>query len=128
MDVGRTHRDWLSEIRALPKSRVFVQHNPPTPRYGRAASKLGYLLRSAVVLGVRREGAADERVEISVWAPNAEGRGTGYYGCFRLYFERDAVSLALLFCFYDGTEKSPGFRSVGAAREYSRASGFEEVT
>lgn len=126
MSEGRRDRDWLSEIRALPKSRVFVEHNPPTPRYGRASAKLAYLLRHANLLGWRQVSDSDERVEIGVWAQNAEGRGPGYYACFRLYLDGDVVSLALLFCFYDGTEKSPGFRSLEAATEYSRSSGFKE--
>lgn len=37
------------------------------------------------------------------------------------------VEAAVLFCFYDGTEKSPGFKSAQSAREFAHANGFEVI-
>lgn len=118
---------WLDEVRKLPRERVFVQHNPPTPRYGRAQAKLGYLLEASTLVGVRPHETLPHCFEVAAWAPRPEGRGHGYYTCFRLFLERDNVTLALLFCFYDGTERSPGLRSLDAARELARSNGFEDT-
>jgi hypothetical protein len=52
-------------------------------------------------------------------------RGPGLYSCMRLFLAGETV--ALLFCFHDGTEKSPGLRSMWAARTYAKSKGFEEV-
>ena len=47
-----------------------------------------------------------------MWAPPGHGRGPGYYCCFRIYHPQGETLFALLFCFYDGTEGSPGFKQV----------------
>lgn len=127
MNKSYTTRDWLAEVQRLTKERIFVQHNPPTPRYGRALAKLAYLIKESAYLGVRPYETAIGRVEIALWAPNPEGRGSGYYSCFRLFLEREVVTAALLFCFYDGTEKSPAFRTLTAAAEYARFNTFKET-
>lgn len=116
---------WLDRVRDLPPERVFVQHNPPTARYGRAQVKLGYVLREAHYLGVREAEGSQTRLEIATWTRAPSGRGFGYYACFRLYFDKDVLAAAMLFCFYDGTERSPGFKSLEAALQYARARGFE---
>ncbi len=120
-------RDWLDEVRRLPADRIFVLHNPPTPRYGRAQAKLGYLLKGSTYLGLRPHESGVDRVEVALWAPNPEGRGHGYYACLRLFMERGVVSAAMLFCFYDGTEKSPGMRSLMSALEFARLNGFKDT-
>lgn len=114
-------------MRRLSSDRVFVQHNPPTPRYGRAQAKLSWILKTSTSLGLRPHESAADRVELSLWAPNPEGRGHGYYACFRLFFESEVVTAAMLFCFYDGTEKSPGFRTLISALEFARLNGFKET-
>lgn len=129
--MGEVHRtrDWLAEVRKLPKAMVFVQHNPATPRYGRALAKLGYVLRESIGLGVRRSEGTTGSVEIASWSPNPDGLGYGYYSCFRLYLDgaQDQVVSAVLFCFYDGTEKSPGFRTLSSAQEYCRLHAFKDT-
>lgn len=117
--------DWLEELCNVPRGRVFVQHEPETPRYGRARAKLRYILGHGTVLGARRhtESAA---VEVAVWAPPSTGLGHGYYACFRLVRAPASEVYALLFCFYDGTERSPGFRSAAAALTFARSQGFSE--
>jgi hypothetical protein len=116
--------DWVAEIQGLRADQVFVQHNPPTPRYGRAQSKLSYLIREGIFLGSRLTDDMPERLEIATWTRPPTGRGYGYYACFRLFFQEKQLVAALLYCFYDGMEQSPGFKSQDAAREYATANGF----
>ena len=119
--------DWLERVRRLSAEQVFVQHNPPTPRYGRAQAKLPYLIREGRLLGSKSVDTPD-RIEIALWARPASGRGHGYYGCFRLFLEDGDVLAALLFCFYDGTENSPGFKTVDAAAQSAAGNGFRVTT
>jgi hypothetical protein len=119
--------DWLERIRKLSADQVFVERNPPTPRYGRAQSKLAYLIREARLLGTRAVPRHPDRLEVAVWARPASGRGHGYYACFRLFFEEEAIIAALLFAFYDGTERSPGFKSFDAAAQFAAGHGFGVV-
>jgi hypothetical protein len=119
--------DWLARLRSLGPDQVFVRHVPMTPRYGRAAQKLRYVLRASTVLGVRataRHGT--DAVEIATWAPAPSGPGHGYYACFRIFLEGGRPSSAVLFRFYDGTDKSPGFKSLDSAKAYAAAQGFTE--
>jgi hypothetical protein len=119
-------RDWLQEVRALPARAVYVRHEPATPRYGRAQAKLRWLLRESTVIG-RRDADYPGAVEIAAWARSPSG-GFGYYSCFRLFLGEDReVVAAVLFCFYDGTEKSPGFRSARSARDFALLHGFEVI-
>lgn len=117
----------LEEIQGLPRTRRAVQHEPETPRYARARAKLEYVVREAVYLGTRGAEREPEAVEIAVWARPGHGQGFGYYCCFRLFLDKGTVRWAVLFCFYDGTEGSPGFKSVDAARAYARSHGFNGV-
>ena len=117
--------NWLSQLQTLPPDRLFVEHHPLNPRYGRAQSKLRWLVRESVFLGERPASPeSDNSVEIAVWAPPATGRH-GCYCCFRLFLECEEVLAALFFCFYDGTEESPGFRFVDGAQAYASSQGFE---
>lgn len=122
-----TEVDWLERLRHRSTDQVFVQHNPPTPRYGRAQSKLAFILREARLLGSRPVAMHHDRLEIATWARPAAGRGYGYYACFRLFLDGGAVRAALLFAFYDGTEQSPGFKSFDAAAQFAFANGFQVI-
>lgn len=73
------------------------------------------------MMGVAADG---DDLEIAVWAPSDHSRGAGYYGCFRLFVEDGVATGATLFCFYDGTESSPGIASIQEARAYARSNGF----
>ena len=117
--------NWLDAVRALPKQALVVSHNPMTPRYDRALAKMSYLLRRSILLGERDADQHADAVEIATWAPPPTGRGDGYYCCFRLHLdEHGQVWFARLFCFYDGTESSHGFKSSQTARGFSRQQGF----
>jgi hypothetical protein len=76
-------------------------------------------------LGERSVEKRRREIEIAVWAPPEQGRRPGYYCCFRIYFKGDDMVFAVLFCFYDGTEGSPGFRSFESARAYAFSEGFD---
>ena len=118
--------DWLALLKELPDDRIFVQHEPPTPRYGRAQTKLRYVLRASNYLGWRHSrGSAADSIDIALWSPPAHGRGHGYYTCFRLLRSDDEVVAGVLFCFYDGTEKSPGFKSRSAAQAFAEGHAFK---
>lgn len=119
---------WIAKLRALGPERIYVQHSPMTPRYGRAAQKLRYVLRASSVLGQRAlVGPDTDAIEIATWAPPQHGRGHGYYACFRIFRHEGEPSAAVLFCFYDGTDKSPGFKSINAATVYAVAQGFDQT-
>jgi len=118
---------WLDKIRALPAHCRFVQHEPETARYARARQKLSYLIDASQLVGTR-PGARESALEVAAWAPPPDGRGPGYYSCFRVFRGGDGqVTAAVLFCFWDGTEASRGFRSFEAARSFATSDGFEEV-
>jgi hypothetical protein len=120
--------DWLEELRQLPAERRAVQHEPETPRYAKARQKLRYIVREARLLGVQedpeRPGAA---WLLAVWAPPDRGIGYGYYACFRAYLDQGRILLAVLYCLYDGTESSPGFKSFDPAKAFAKTQGFHEV-
>ena len=117
--------DWFGQLQRLPVDRVVVAHEPHTPRYDRAGAKRGYVTREGQYLGWRSAESNQEiSVEIAVWAPNPSGRGPGFYTCFRLYHRDQVVGLALLFAFYDGSEKSPALKSLDSAMALARRHGF----
>ncbi len=121
--MGEMH-NWWDAVKQLSAAHRFVDHQPETSRYARARQKLPYLIREGVYLGYSHRIPSDDRVEIAIWAPPADGKGPGYYCCFRLYLEDDMVIYASLFCFYDGTESSPSLRNLHEAEAYARANQF----
>jgi hypothetical protein len=117
--------NWKHVLRDLPLDACIVEHQPFTTRYQRANSKLEYLLEHAEVLGARdSERPISSCAEIAVWAPEPTKRRPGYYACFRIYLEDSHPVFAVLYCFYDGRDQSPGFRSVEAATSFAVAQGF----
>lgn len=118
--------DLLASLRRLPADRRVVLHQPETPRYARARQKLRLLIREGEFLGARKDPERADAWLLALWAPPFSGRGDGYYACIRLFMAEDTPTLAVLYCFYDGTEQSPGFRSVEAARAYAESRGFKE--
>lgn len=120
--------DWIAALRELPEDALWVQHRPLTPRYVRAAAKLPALLRSAALLGTR-PAENPEHTELATWSPPPDGRGVGAYCCFRAYGARvGPLRAAALFCFYDGRDQSPGFRTLSSAQTFARDAGFLGAT
>lgn len=118
----------LRAMAGLPRRMRLVLHQPETARYQRARARFDYLMEAAHVLGVRASGSSGSSLEVALWAPPPAGQGYGLYACVRLYYDGHALNLAVLFCFYDGTEGSPGFKSPAAALCFARSNGFEEPT
>lgn len=118
------HYTWWDAVKQLPATHRFVVHEPETPRYARARQKLPYLIRTGVYLGWSDTTGEDDRLEIAIWAPPDQTSDSGYYSCFRLFIEDGMATGAVLFCFYDGTEASPGFTTLQDAETYARANGF----
>ena len=117
--------DWFAKLRLLPLTHVIIHHQPRTPRYDRAGSKLRYILRESALLGFRSlDPPSESSVEMAVWAPHPSGKGAGFYTCFRLYLDEGSPTIAQLFAFYDGTERSIALKSLSAALTYSRSNGF----
>lgn len=117
--------DWLEELLGLPPDARYVKHNPASPRYFRGAQKLGYVLRNGSFLGSQPDAERSDAVCVALWAPPGHGRGKGYYCCFRVYVVDGKVQYAVMYCFYDGTDESPGFKTESSARAYARSEGFE---
>ena len=115
--------DWLGRARDLDDRHLAAEHQPETLRYSRARAKLRYLVNQGQQIGERSVQDRPSEVEIAVWSPPDQGR-YGCSSCFRIYHRRKIPTFAVLFCFYDGTENSPGFRSVGSARAYAESEGF----
>ena len=118
--------NWFSTLRNLPPSCRAVSHQPLTPRYSRANQKLDYLISNGVYLGCRADPERRNVVLIAVWAPPSTGRRGGYYACFRIRLEEEKASWAILYCFYDGTDGSPSFKTEESAALFARTNGFEE--
>lgn len=120
--------DWLEELRRLPPERRAVQHEPETPRYAKARQKLRYIVRETQLLGVvadpERPGTA---WLLATWAPPDRGVGPGYYACFSVFVDDERVLFAVLYCLYDATEHSPGFKSIDAAKAFAESQGFHEA-
>jgi hypothetical protein len=117
--------NWLDALQKLPLDLVSVAHQPMTPRYSRAIDKRIYLLREGVLLG-ERSASYKQAVEVALFAENPNGnKKPGYYAGVRIFLdEKKTVLSAVIFCFYDGTEKSPGFKNVDAAFKYALEGGF----
>ena len=62
-----------------------------------------------------------------VFAEHPLGRKKpGFYSCFRIFHDSDQLPLlALVFCFYDGTESSPAIKSLGTAQAFARGGGLQ---
>lgn len=117
--------NWLAALNELPLDLVSVAHQPMTPRYSRALDKRIYLIREGVLLG-ERSASYNNAVEIALFAENPNGsKKPGFYACIRLFLdEKKTVLSAVIFCFYDGTEKSPGYKCVDSALKYALEGGF----
>lgn len=119
-------KDWLVKLKNLSLDKIAVAHEPMTPRYARAIDKRSYIIREGVYLGSR---AIDfsSAIEVAIFAENPMGRRkSGFYSCFRIFYDSDKIPLlALVFCFYDGTESSPTIKSVEAAQAFAREGGFQ---
>ena len=126
--MGEMHDSWWEATKSLPETHRFVAHEPETPRYARARQKLRYLIRKGEYLGSTGAFGDTGRIEIAVWVPPDQGKGPGYYGCFRLFIEESVVTGAVLYCFYDGTESSPSLSTLQDAQAFARANGFVKET
>ena len=122
----------LAEIERLYLDDKFVvEHVPNSKRYNRAESLLSYIVKHSTVLATKK---SDERnrenaVEVALWSRNPRGQGCGLYVVVRLFFEKETSSRPYwgeLFCFYDGSDKSPCLRSCENARAYARNNGYGE--
>ena len=122
--MGKMHSSWWEAVKGLPETHRFVAHEPETPRYARARQKLRYLIRNGAYLGSSDASEDEGRIEIAVWAPPTQGRGPGYYACFRLFIDAGVALGAVLFCFYDGTESSPSLSTLQDASAFAQANGF----
>jgi len=118
-------RDWMADIKQLPIENIYVQHEPFTPRYSNALIYLRKLVHFGDCLGFR-EVIQNTTIEIAVWLELGTKRRTpGIYCCFRLTYTPEMhLRIAVLFCFYDGTEKSPIFYNKDSATVYARNEGF----
>lgn len=117
-------RNWMADLRTLPDTHLTVQHNPMSLRYSRALNKLWLVVRDGQLLGHRE---MDRHIsEIAVWCNSGVEKRCGYYACFRIFYDKiDNASSAIMFCFYDGTEKSPCMKSVSSAQTYAKSEGFK---
>ena len=116
--------DWPGQIRRLPSNKRAVAHEPETARYAKARAKHRYLINEGTYLGFQRTPGRQTEIEVAVWAPPDTGRGYGHYGCFRVFVKDGEVLSSVLFCYYVGTEASPGFRSLEKAQALAKQQGF----
>lgn len=118
----------LQALRSLSADQIAVRHNPMSGRYQRAGTRINYLLRHGSNLGQREhdEWPPHEAMEAALWAPPPSGNGHGYYACFRVEFDDGYPVFAVLFAFYDGTDKAPGFSTLADAKAFAQAQGFTD--
>lgn len=115
----------MSEIQRLPPEQVRVEHEPATPRYSRATQKIRYVLRVGSLVGTRMEIEDGNPLELAIWVPAPSGSGCGLYPCWRVWSHEGQSALAIMFTFYDGTEKSPCIKSTNSARDFAKKNDFE---
>ncbi len=111
-------RDWLEDLRGLSTEKVIVRHHPSTDRYlFSAAAGLPRVLSEGEAIGWRElNGESKECVELVIWTPPLNRGDCGLYVCGRLYFDAKSSPIsATIFCFYDGTEKSPCYKTKDEA-------------
>lgn len=119
--------DWTLALRTVPSERCVVSHQPETPRYARARQKLRHLVHGSILVGYQQDAERERTWHIAVWAAPLSRRDPGYFACFRLLLNKTgAPDRAVLYCFYDGADRSPSFRTPEAARAYALAQGFRE--
>ena len=118
-------RDYLSDLRSLPLRQVAVRHEPMTKRYQYAAEKMERILDNSAYVGMHAV-SLPHVIEVALFLENERNtKKPGWYSCFRLFYSTDERILsATLFCFYDGTEKSPAIYSLDAARAYAKDGGY----
>lgn len=119
--------DWILALRAVPPEWCIVSHQPETPRYARARQKLRHLVHGSELVGHQVDLERVRTHQIAVWAAPHSRRDPGYHDCFRITLDQHgAPDRAVLFCFYDGSDRSPSFRSAEAARAFALNQGFKE--
>lgn len=118
-------RDYFSDLRSLPATRVGVRHDPMTQRYQYAAEKLERIVGDSVYVGFNLV-SLPHVIEIALFLENRRStKKPGWYTCFRLFYAADEQILsATLFGFYDGTEKSPAIYTLDAAKAYAKDGGY----
>lgn len=64
-------------------------------------------------------------MELAFWAPSPRGQGPGFYWCVRAFMDQDdEIVGGVVFCFWDGSESSPGFSTIEAALSHATRDGF----
>ncbi len=116
--------DWLDALRGLPPERIFVDHEPPTPRYVRAEVLLRSLVERSELVGVQADPERTSAWLIALWCSQTSRYRRGFYSCFRLFVDNGAVFAASLYCFYDGEGDSPRIDSRSAAEALAALNGF----
>ena len=109
-----SHSRFLELLQQLDPEKIEIKHNPMTERYRtHAFSSLVYLLKNGVCIGWRKleKPILDEMIEVVIWAEPLFADSCGFYSCFRLHFLQQKLERATFFCFYDGKDKSPCFKS-----------------
>ena len=120
----------LSEVRSLmerDRDRVFVHHEPWTARYIRAERDLKRVVFQGRLIGSKRVQSGEPGFEIVVWNDQDFEERYGLYSVFRIYAQDNGkISSAILYCFYDGKDKSSEkFRTEASAREFMKGFGYE---
>jgi len=119
---------FLAEIRRIyAADLLIVKHEPETPRYNRATTLLGYIVRESEVLGRKSAVGHKDAVEVAMWAKNPRGKGCGLYTVTRMFQNgnsKPGFASATLFCCWDGNDKSHCFKTIGRAKEYARGEGY----
>jgi hypothetical protein len=118
----------------LPRQNIIVKHNPPSPRYERAAQQKDLILSHGKTVGVAPADDDPLVVEIVVWTEPLRAGCYGLYVVFRIFCrENYQPYFAVLFCFYDGKDKGRGqgerkFKSEESARFFMRSfAKYEEL-
>ena len=114
----------ISDLRSLGLEGIVIRHQPLTARYlAQASASLRQLLEKAKVIGWREVATKFERsIETVLFCNPAMDEGScGLYGCFRIHYRDKLPFEATFFCFYNGEDKSPCFRSETEAVKWMNA-------
>ncbi len=122
---GGAIRDWMKDLRCIPRDRIIVTHNPPSERYERAGRQKDGIIQHGRALGFAQVTKEPLAFEVILWTDSIRPGDYGLYTGFKIFYDRKMVPyFARLFCFYDGRDRRSAeikFKSEASAREYMRS-------
>ncbi len=118
-------KDWKRDLEVFGAYSIDIAHHM-TPRYFRALTQRGWMVKEGQVLGWKT-GEKANCYEVSLWATHPQGtRKCGFYYAVRLYYQENKLAAVEIYAFYDGKDESICLKSFHNAQGYSKNWGFHD--